>query len=229
MTLPELPPWTVDLDEVRDRRQQLAKLLALPEVQRLFQTLWPHGLPEVFGAHLSSDVGWMIHEIEQLRVKVAGSVDRQLHQAAVAGLQEDCAARERAVVEAAGQIEQMHNALACVVSLARRAILLDPREILSAAGVGPACVCPAVDDWDPDCPLCQTGAVTSEEMAKLIKLARPALHWAMGAWADVIADDPENAGEDRMLMGVLANVISALVTGLRPGFGPAALRQREGA
>lgn len=53
-------PFPVDLDEVRQRGRQVAKILAM--------LAWPGtGQPAVFGLHLSGDVGAMVQEIDHLR------------------------------------------------------------------------------------------------------------------------------------------------------------------
>lgn len=176
MKLPQPPPWPVDLDQVRANGLQVARLLQNTDLEQLFRTLWPHGIPAVFGTHLSGDVGAMMQEIEYLR-----------------------------------------DVVACLVSLARRSVLLDPRVVLAVTGAGPDCVCPSADDFDPDCPLCAPGHITEQEMRQLFALARPAFSWEVGAWCNVYADDPDG---DRLHDGLVANVLSAVVSGLRPGFAP---------
>jgi hypothetical protein len=56
-------PPPVDLDEVRARGLQIARILQM--------MVWPGGLPAVFGLHLSGDVGHLLQEVEQLRATVA--------------------------------------------------------------------------------------------------------------------------------------------------------------
>ncbi len=62
-------PSPVDLEEVRTRNRQIARILQT--------VVWPGGLPAVFGLHLSGDVGHLIQEVTQLRATVAALTGRQ--------------------------------------------------------------------------------------------------------------------------------------------------------
>lgn len=116
--------------------------------------------------------------------------------------------------------QEAERLVANALALTEGAILLDPRAVATALGRPPECTCPAgpirwADDFDPECPRHGTAPTTSEEIAELLTLARPAVGWAQGAWVPVYHDHPGKTHHD----GLLANALCAVLDGLRPGAG----------
>lgn len=118
--------------------------------------------------------------------------------------------------------------LAAVVALAERGGVLDPRDVLTAAGRQPECTCPGgpdggwKTDFDTDCPRHTTTGVTQHELMTLLPVARDATRWEMGAWPDVCAPrDEQGPVPDALLVNVLVNVLGYLRT-------PAVVRAEDG-
>lgn len=116
---------------------------------------------------------------------------------------------------------QAEAQLAAVIALAERERggVLDPRDVLTAAGQRPDCTCPGgpdgrwKTDFDPDCPRHGTTQVTRGELAELLPVARDATRWAKGAWPDLSAPRNEQGPvPDGVLVNVLVNILDHLRT-----------------